>query len=167
MWSFHLALLTSCYRNLFLESDITVILSSKGMASSNVVVFLEPQSENIITCSWADVQWCRDQDSTSGTARAEFAGYLGSYTTENSHRISQDGSWCSPAFVQTHLQFQHSQQIRNTNLVTVLEMLKYHVWHPTGIKAEAGTEYTSPSFCCCKYKTVFVFLILLCRIQDS
>lgn len=101
-----------------------------------------------------------------GLLKLGFAEYLGLYTTENSHRISQDDSWCSPAFVQTHLQFQYSQQIRNTNLVTILEMFKWHAQHPTWIMAEAGTEYTSPSFSCFKYKAILVLLILLCRIQE-
>lgn len=93
------------------------------------------------------------------------AGYLGSYTTEYSHRIPEDDCWCSPAFVQTRLQFQYSQQIRNTDLVSILGMFRCHVQHPAGIKAEAGTEYTSPSFCF-KYKTILVLLILLCRLQE-
>lgn len=71
MQSFHLTLLTSSYRNFSSESDVTMILNTEDVAASGVVFLLEHQSENIITRSWADMQWYRDQNSTSGTARAE------------------------------------------------------------------------------------------------
>lgn len=69
MQSINLSVLTSSNRNFSSESDITVILSSRCVTASDVVFLLDPQSENVIPCSWADVQ-CRDQDSMSGIAKA-------------------------------------------------------------------------------------------------
>lgn len=120
MQSFHLTLLTSSDRNFSSESDITVILSSKGVTASDVV-FGSPSQK----ISHATGLMCSSVETKIphlGLLELGFAGYLGSYTTANRHRVSQDNSWCSPEFVQTHHWFQHSQQIRSKNLATTLDV---------------------------------------------